>query len=93
MKKKTALKLYGPEPELKFPFPLMMIWYLCILFAASVHSAPIRSRDDSWDKACRVSNAQFLEGENVKVLRPHELVDVSTLPDSFFWGHNYQGKH
>ena len=49
-------------------------------------SAPIYSSDGTWDKACRVPNAEFLGGEHVRSQRPHEVIDVRTLPDSFFWG-------
>ena len=35
---------------------------------------------------CRVAKAEFPDGEKVFSPRPHEVTDVSTLPDAFWWG-------
>ena len=38
-------------------------------------------------KGCRLPSATgFANGELVTSPRPHEVMDISTLPTSFFWG-------
>lgn len=41
---------------------------------------------EGFSKTCRTPKITFSKGERVNRARPHEIMSIASLPDSFFWG-------